>query len=175
MRELLTASNGFYAFESALHVLPSGESAEHMTLQQWNSATLWRDTYGELAEGCDFFAEDIFGDQFCFKNDRIFRFDAETGETKHLANSVEEWCEKLLRDWSEITGHRLAHEWQACHGALHPGVRLVPRTAFVLGGEYSLSNLLATDAIKGMRARGAIARQLRGLPNGTRIQFNVVD
>src|SRR5690242_19113144 len=67
LANLLTSRNGFVAFESALHVFPVGPVDEGYDLQQWNSPDLWRSAYGNLAEDALFFAEDIFGEQFCIR------------------------------------------------------------------------------------------------------------
>src|SRR5690349_9916776 len=64
LAELLSQRNGFYAFESALHVLGVGENVLGRSLDVWNSGTSWRADYGGLARGFTFFAEDIFGAQF---------------------------------------------------------------------------------------------------------------
>src|SRR5262245_2398832 len=85
--QLLAARNGFYAFEHSLHVVPlRSDITGTMTLEDWNSDTLWRNAYGGLADGLLFFAEDIFGDQFCLSATQagILRFSVETGETTLL-------------------------------------------------------------------------------------------
>src|SRR6266704_327800 len=69
---LLRLKNGFYAFESALHVLPAAPFENEMTLSRWNSFGLWRHEYGELiGDEILFFAEDVFGDQFCVNKGEI--------------------------------------------------------------------------------------------------------
>jgi hypothetical protein len=45
----------------------------------------------------------------------------------------------------------------------------------VLGGEFSVENLHAVEAVKGMKYRGSIAVQLRDLPDGTPVKLNVID
>lgn len=58
---MLQLKNGFYAFESALHVCPVTSDSE-TGLEAWNDDSLWRDEYRDLAEGLLFFAEDILQD-----------------------------------------------------------------------------------------------------------------
>jgi hypothetical protein len=156
--EWLCEKNGFYAFENALHVFPIGSEASVMDLRTWNSPALWRDAYADLAEGILFFAEDVFGNQFCIKNDKVGSFDAETGTVQPLANSLNGWAKAVL-SWREMhTGCPLAHEWQTNNRPLEAGERLLPKVPFVSGGEYSVDNLYVLDAVKGMRLRGDIAR-----------------
>lgn len=60
---LLKLKNGFYAFESALHVFPFSDIDvyEQQDLLRWNSPDLWKSLYGADAEGLFCFAEDVFG------------------------------------------------------------------------------------------------------------------
>src|SRR5271166_3116146 len=112
---MLECKNGFYAFESALHVFPLA-SAVGMSLEEWNADTLWRNGYQDLAEGLLFFAEDVFQNQFCLAADGVLRFDAETGETAFMADSVEDWAKKILGDHRVETAWPLASKWQAEKG-----------------------------------------------------------
>jgi hypothetical protein len=172
--QMLRRKNGFYAFESALHVFPL-TSDPASGLEGWNSESLWRNEYQDLARGLLFFAEDIFQDQFCLSPQGVMRFKAETGETAFLANSVEEWAGLILADHSLQTGWKLAHDWQASHGPLPRGQRLMPKIPFFLGGQYTLDNLWAGSPLEGMRFKADLALQTRHLPDGTKIRFKVTD
>jgi hypothetical protein len=170
--ELMTARNGFYAFESALLVRPAIDRDGPVTdVKSWNSPECWLDAYTFSLPKMRFFAEDIFGEQFAIKDDSIVRFDPETGDVSAIAPSFEEWAERICTDYSHMTGHSLAHSWQSENGALAPGERLLPRTPFVLGGDYSIDNLQNWNDRKGMRARGFLAAQLRNLPDGSQVSF----
>lgn len=171
--EMLQKKNGFYAFESALHVFPLMDS--ETGLEAWNAGSLWRNSYEELADGLLFFAEDIFQDQFCLsvKQGGVLRFYAETGETVFLANSIEEWAGVILSDYQQETGWPFVRDWQAKNGPLPVGQRLMPRTPFFLGGEYNLSNLWAGNPIDGMRLKADLAMQTRHLPEGAPIQLKI--
>lgn len=173
--DLLERRNGFYAFESALHVLPVGQIPGQMDLERWNSPQLWRRDYGELAVGHLFFAEDALGDQYSLRGDGIAWFDAETGAIEEFAISLDEWASKIIATPGECTAWPLAHVWQERHGALTPGERLVPKIPFVMGGRYDLDNLYSLDAVEAMRFRAHIARQIKDLPDGSRIELKVVD
>ena len=175
---LLQQRNGFYAFESALHVFPSqskANSEQRKSLQWWNAAETWRGHFGGNASGLVFFAEDALGTQFALADRAVLRFDPETGETEPLADGIEQWAEDLMKDFSAMTAYPLAHDWQAAHGTLPPGQRLAPKEPFELGGEFEDENLYAVDAVEGMKLRGELAKQLRDLPEGTQVQFRVVE
>lgn len=172
---MLSRVNGFYAFESALHVFPLSGRPGAFGIDSWNEPGLWRDLYRGMADDFLFFAEDIFGGQFALKGDLIYSFDPETGEAVQVAESVDEWARKILDDFEVMTGYPVAHQWQVANGPVRPGDRLVPKRPFVLGGEYSVSNLVVMDAVKGMRFRGELAVQIRDLPDGASITFKIAD
>ncbi|WP_089907119.1 SMI1/KNR4 family protein [Leifsonia sp. 21MFCrub1.1] len=168
--ELLRSRNGFYAFESALHVWGVG-AVEGEDLREWNRESLWRYAFNGLDRGLTFFAEDIFGGQFGLAGSTVVSFDPETAERVVIAESLEEWAAKVLEDYALLTGHPLAHAWQEEYGALRAGYRLVPKVPFVLGGEYSLSNVVEMRDFEAMRARGALAARIHGSADGTSIEF----
>jgi hypothetical protein len=56
-----------------------------------NDALLLKTRYGELADRALFFAEEVFGNQFCLHYERVCSFDAETGELNDLAANLETW------------------------------------------------------------------------------------
>lgn len=171
---MLQEKNGFYAFESALHVFPL--LPDHSNgLEAWNSASLWRNAYEDLSEGLLFFAEDILQDQFCLskKQDGVYRFQAETGQVVLMAGSIGEWAERILDNYNVETGWPLLHEWQNKNGPLPPGKRLMPKTPFFLGGEYKLENLWAGDSLEGMRLKANLAMQTRHLPEGSKVRIDI--
>jgi hypothetical protein len=145
--EMLERKNGFYAFESSLHVFPITSNPEN-GLEVWNSASLWRNGYQDLANGLLFFAEDILQDQFCLstKVNGVLRFHAETGRTELMADSIENWADVLLSNYQMETGWTFRHDWQLKNGPLPKGKRLMPKTPFFLGGEYKIENLWAGES-----------------------------
>lgn len=165
LRALLRQKNGFYSFESALHVFPSGAGAP--SLEGWNVAS-WRRHYS-LPDGVLFFAQDLFGGQFAVMSTGVARFNPETGEVAPHSRTLSDWARRLLGDYNFETGWELAHEWQLQNGPLLPGHRLLPRVPFVLGGEYEPENLLAVAADVAMENWGRLYDQLSGVPEGTEV------
>lgn len=174
--ELLHERNGFYAFEGALHVFPSNcaNSESPMDLERWNMDFLWRSEFGSAADGLLFFAEDVFGEQFALSSGSVWRFNPESGAREVIAQDLDEWAGKILADYSVETGFQLAHDWQQKNGQLAAGQRLIPKTPFILGGEYEVDNLFALDAVKAMRYRADIWKQIRDLPDGATVQLKVL-
>jgi hypothetical protein len=169
---MLERKNGFYAFESALHVFPfAAGPLNGATLAEWNSDSLWRNDYGDLTAGLLFFAENILQDQFCLSVSGVLRFNAETGGTKPMADSLESWAEIILRDYDHETGWTFANRWQAENGSIPPGKRLMPKIPFFLGGSYLTENLWAGDAVEGMRFKADLAIQTKSLRDGVQVRL----
>jgi hypothetical protein len=175
LQTLLSLKNGFYAFESALHIFPSASSDGEMTLDRWNSRWLWRHKYGNLTEGALFFGEDICGNQYCIYNGHVGFFDAEIGAIETLGSSIDQWAGKILADYETLTSFAVAHHWQQRNGKLPPGKRLMLKRPLILGGDYSPDNIFAVESVEGMRLRGHIADQIKDLPEGTEVDFNFTD
>jgi hypothetical protein len=175
LASLLVERNGFYALVSALHVFPFTASDAVMDLKRWNEPTLWRHAYGDLAEGCLFFSQDVFGGQFCIKNGSVQIFDPESGGLEPLGNTMEDWAAKILAEHDVLCGTKLAHLWQERHGGLPPDKRLAPKIPFVTGGDCDLTNLYLADSVEAMRFRGHLATQIRDLPEGAKIKFEVTE
>ncbi len=173
--ELLDRKNGFYAFGGALHVLPSQCPTAAMDLERWNSVELWRGDYGEIVEGLLFFAEDVFGVQFGVSGAGVCKFDPESGEVQRIAQSIEEWAGLILDDSEFETGYPLLEKWTELNGPLPNGKRLLPKTLFILGGEYRVDNLYALDAAAGMRFRADLWGQLKDVPDGSEVRLIVIN
>jgi hypothetical protein len=169
---MLQLKNGFYAFEASLHVFPLS-SSDCVSLEDWNSDSLWRSRYLDLAAGLLFFAEDVFQDQFCLSTKGVLRFNSECGTTSPMATSIEDWAEKVVQNYSRETGWLLASKWQKAHGPLPLGKRLLPKIPFCLGGAYSLDNLWAGEAVAGMRFKADLAIKTKDLPEGSQVRFVV--
>ena len=169
LRLLLNSKNGCYGFVSALHIFPWQSNGEEMGIEQWNQPALWIDAYDDMARDALFFAEDIFGVQFCLRGDAVCSFEPETGEFTWLAASIEHWCALILEEYSVLTGYPLAQDWQEQHGALPAGCRLMPKLPFVAGGEFVPENLQAVRSTQAMRHRAQFALQIRPMPDGQQV------
>jgi hypothetical protein len=175
LHPLFQCRNGFYAFEQALHVLSDMGSINEKGLVEWNSDALWRGNYDGMADDAVFFAEDVFGIQFCIREGSVATFEPETGRFEWMAADVEEWAQIVRDDYQFWTGYKVAHDWQIEHGPIPLGSRLVPKVPFVLGGDYTVANMHVLEAVKGMRYRASIAVQIRDLPDGSPVTLRVVE
>lgn len=172
---LLSERNGFYAFESALHVRGTCRIPGEPGLVEWNAPDLWRSGYANLPKHVFFFAADAFGGQFCVVGDAVERMDPETGLREYLAASLEDWAGVILDDFEAQTGWPLMRDWQIRHGPLPRGKRLVPATPFVLGGSFAVENLRAVGSLEAMQFYADLATQLREVPDGSRVKLRLVE
>ena len=171
--KFLSVKNGFYAFESALHVFPATNDYIP-NLNLWNSSELWRNEYSSSTKHYLFFAEDIFGIQFCVFKNEIYKFDPETEEIEKIATSFDEWAKCILEEYNYWTGFDLAHQWQLENGAIPVEKRLLSKIPFVLGGKFTIDNLYLSDSVEGMRFRGALSQQINNYPDGTKIKLKII-
>ena len=174
---LLAARNGFYAFESALHVLPSGTDPTIMDVEKWNEPSLWRAAYADaIPSDLVFFAEDIFGEQFGIEaSSGVVRFAPETATLTREAPDMESWAEHILADYDVAPGWPIARAWQDRHGPLAAGQRLVPVIPFAAGGAFGLENIHALPAAEGIRLRCDFSLQMRDVPPGTPMRIQIVN
>ncbi|MEV6736403.1 hypothetical protein AB0N14_05400 [Streptomyces sp. NPDC051104] len=171
--QMLSERNGFYAFESALHVFASAERMRSgYSIGSWNDRNRWLDAYGALQPNLVFFAEDVFGGQFGTDGTRIYSFNPETAKLTELASSLPDWTERVLDDYAYLTGYPVAHEWQSRHGAIPVGHRLTPRIPFVFGGNYDADNMVLTESAAAMRYWGGIANAIARVSDGTQLRFD---
>lgn len=169
---LLSATNGFAVFNYGVQVFHAGPDGLGPELSVWNDDATWKHTYGRLADGLLCFGQDLFGVQFAIEGGRrVSTFDPETGERQTVGECLDDWADWLLFKPDERGTRSFATGWQDHHGPLGHDERLLPRTLFVLGGEYTEDNLVVSDAAEAMRVRGPIAKQLHDLPDGAAVRF----
>ncbi|MFF4788221.1 hypothetical protein ACFY2M_00225 [Streptomyces sp. NPDC001276] len=173
LRRMLSERNGFYAFESALHVFASaGCMQSEYSIGSWNERKCWLEAYGALQPGLFFFAEDVFGGQFGTDGASIYSFNPETAAVTELGSSLSSWAERVLDDYAYLTGYPVAHEWQSRQGAILVRHRLIPRIPFVFGGTYSADNMILGESSVAMRYWGRSANSIVGVSDGSQLRFD---
>lgn len=173
LSRLISALNGFFAFNAGIQVFRVGDEGWGPELSQWNLPATWKSAYGALADDLFCFGQDLLGAQFALdRSAAVVRFDAETGRRQPLGDSLEDWARWLLADPAHGCSG-LAVAWQRANRALEPDERLIPRRLLVSGGAVQLDNLMAMDAAKAMRIRGPVAQQVHGLPPGIKVKVDV--
>lgn len=167
--------NGGYYWGGALLIRPVVTTHPAISsVSDWNLEGLWRCEYDSACSGLVFFAEDAFGTQFAVDSKgAVFQFDPETASRTEVAPSIDRWAEVILGDWEIMTGYPVLEAWQREHGPLAPGHRLIPRTPFMLGGDFHSTNMIAKPDAVGMRIRAELWRLTKDIPDGQSIVFRV--
>jgi hypothetical protein len=164
----IQTNQGFYAFEGALHFF-SKNDVEHLKNFIENN-----NLYPDISRDCVFFAEDLFGNLFCKTiENKYYLFDLETGDLEYISNSFESWAEQILEDYNYLTGYSLAHSWQKKYGQLKKNHRLIPIKPFVMGGEYTIDNLMAVNRIDGLFSRHKLYQQIKDIPDNSKVIIDV--
>ena len=151
---ILELKNGFYVFNQALHVFSDAGTANEPSIVEWNGRSCWKNRYGELARIGTCFAQDAFGNQFCWDNGTVSLFDADTAVYTLVAPSIDEWARLVLEDPDRWVHRGACESWQATNGHLLPGHRLVARVSRLVGGTYSGKNAAVEEVVGGMRYKG---------------------
>ena len=138
------------------------------SLEDWNHSNGWKRNYPETHR-LVFFAQDLFGNQFGISESDVVSFLPDSGEIRHHSESLETWAAKMLEDFDYETGWSLAQKWQATHGPLPNGYRLLPKIPFVVGGDYAAENLQAVKQDAAMEAYARLYRQIKDVPDGQKV------
>jgi hypothetical protein len=173
-RELLAAHDGLIAWGGGLRCF--GVTSRALPdIASWNSAVGWRSAYRTLADGLFAFAEDVFGNQFCYEEQRVVRLQAETGDREFMAECLEHWAQAIVSDPDKELGLWLLREWVTAGNTVRPSQHLCPKLPFVTGGSFETSNLYVLDRHESMAFRGDLAWQIRDVPTGGKIRIRVTE
>jgi hypothetical protein len=172
IRDLVNLNDGLHLFERSVLVFPRSLFDSICSVAQWNSTDGWRRLY-EIDSSMIFFAEDVFSGQFCTDGKSIFKFDPESGQFDVMASSLDAWAKKMLEDPEFYSGSPILREWEATVGSLQLTDRLAAKQPFIMGGSYSISNLMSMDRSSAMKYHGEIYRQIKDLPDGSQVVFDV--
>lgn len=168
--EFLKRYNGGYFYNNALILFGFSKEENQLNISHMN--TLFKNYYQNLIDGLYFFGQDIFGNAFGFRNEKIVFFNIESGQKEILAENFEKWLDILYNDLDYYTGKSLACELNdKTREELTKEKRLCPKYPFILGGEYSLDNLALMGYIDNINYNSNIAKQVYNLPEGSKIKI----
>jgi SMI1/KNR4 family protein SUKH-1 len=174
-RRLLECMNGGYFFERSLHVFGACADPPWHSLGAWNSPALWRDAYGEAAEGLVCFAEDAFGDQYAYsgRGGEVVCFEAELGRVVSVAPHFVAWLEGLLEQPEAVLPLDVMRREVETRQPLEPGWQLFAYPPLCTVESRQGVTVGQVDAVEAMRFRGSLALQLRNLPPGARVAIEI--
>jgi|SRR5690606_24936641 len=167
----LRARNGLYAFSRALHIFGADPARPFHDLGARNLPGAWRPAYGPVLEGIWFFAEDVFGNLFGLRKGEALFLDPETANLDKVGMGFRGWAEYLVSDLDYATGGGLAKSFADGQGPIPFEQRLSPKKPFLLGGEFSLDNLLPLPWEQNLGLKADLYRQTKDLPEGASIEI----
>lgn len=164
--ELLLELNGFIVAGGTLHLRGACFVPEwHSLRAAWNGEEAFHQLYAEVLPADIPFAQDCFGDQFLLREGAVLRLFAETGEMEEIAGSLDDFLSAAQDD---IEGYLNVQPAE-----LAPGQLTLAYPPFCVEESESEVGLSKLPAIEVIRFHATVAKQLRGVPEGARIKFNV--
>lgn len=162
-------TNGFILHEGALHVRGASLMPEwHSLRAAWRGVSAFHTLY-ESVDAADIpFAQDQVGDQFLLRDGQVLRLAAETGDIEALASNLEDFIARLSEDIEGFLNVGLGHTMQ-------PGQLLLAYPPFVFRESGAESSLKPTRAGEVILFHADLARQIRDIPDGGQVEFNVSD
>jgi hypothetical protein len=175
--EQVLERGGIHAFSKALRLFGLTEHENAKNILWWNEPSTWKAEYHDFFTDAWAFAEDVFGNQFMFDHSGVVWLELETGRLRWLCRTFSEWVALVLKETDFYTGARFAQAWEEAHPdeSLTGMYHLAPLTLFVCGGQYDIENLWRCAAHGHMAMNASIARQIKHLPNGTKIEITFED
>jgi hypothetical protein len=175
LASVLRQVNGFVRYQGGLHVRGACIApAWHALRVASIGPRAFHELYWDVRPSDIPFAEDCMGDQFLLRDDVVLRLSAETGGLESLAMGVVEFFSKAEDDPLEFLQMHPLMQFQAEGGRLAPGELLGAFPPFFVqqAGEGVSLRAIPTEERRGFLAD--VARQVRDMPDGGFIQFEIV-
>jgi hypothetical protein len=162
---LLRAKNGFILHSGTLHVRgASKKPGWHSLRHAWEGANSLSGLYSDILATDVPFAEDMLGDQFLLREGLVVKLDAETGEVEKKEDSLRSFFEKVDQDIEGYLNLSFEHK-------IEPGELLLAFPPFCLKESAGGSKMKACPAAKVIGFHADLARQIRSVPDGGKIEF----
>lgn len=173
LADILRQVNGCVQFDGGLHLRGAcRQPAWHSLRDAWDSGNALHRLYADVHPDDVPFAEDCMGDQFLLRADQVWKLSAETGEMEPLDLSLLDWLEAVQADAVEVLSLEPLLQFQQEGGKLEPGQLLSAIPPFCLESDQELS-LRAIPSADRRQFLAHLAEQLRNLPEGAQIKFDI--
>lgn len=172
---VIESNNGGFFYNQSLHVYSYSHNREFNDIEHVN--IVLQEQYGDMAKGLVAFAQDLFGNQFCFdiaSGNRVVSFNTETGRKEDIAEHFMGWLNTLYQHFGYYIGLTLMNEWRS-RNSFTFNQRLCPKVPFISSGDFTVRNLHAVNFPAYIEAYAAIARQVHHFPEGTTVKIAVAN
>lgn len=126
--------------------------------------------HADLSHGNLLHINDL-GEPFFDEGGSVFKFSPEDGDKEFVCKATE-FAPSTLDDY--FSAHSLISAWNLANGPIPDGCCLVPVTPFVLGGEFSPSNLRAVSLDGAAAFYHDLRHQIASLKDGDAIRLKIV-
>ena len=171
---LLRQKNGFIWFRGGLHVRgacmsPSWHSLHAATV----GVVAFHQLYWDVRPSDIPFAEDCMGDQFLLRDAEVLRLAAETGKVASLGIGAGDFLAQVEENPIDLLQMQPLFRFENDGGRLAPGELLAAYPPFFAQQAGEGVSLRAISADERRRFLADIANQIRNLPDGSTIRFEV--
>jgi hypothetical protein len=174
LTKLLKSVNGFIQFGGALHVRGACQNlAWHSLRYSWESPDAFYCNYRTVKKSDVPFAQSALGDQYFIRDNDVYRLDTECDEIESLDMDFKTFLEEVQSDPIGALNLEPLKEFWDQGGALEPGHLLSVMPPFVLAQPDTKYSYRAISALDRLRFLADFAKQIRDLPDGASISFNV--
>ena len=162
---LVADSGGFILEDGAIHFRGCASTPPRNSLREaWFGDQAFHFLYSEVGESDVPFAQDQVGDQYLLRGDAVVHLDAETGKVGSFAVDLESFVAGISNDISEYLNVGLQYR-------IEPGFLLHAHPPFCTAESAQGSSLRPVPAVERITFHADLARQMRDLPDGSRIDF----
>lgn len=172
---LLVDVNGFIAFHGALHVRGIvSEPSWHSLGSAWKGERALHLLFSAILPTDIPFAQDALGNQFVYRDDRVWRLESETGELHPLDLDVQDWLAALTTSPEDLLPVDVVAQFRAGGEELMPGYLLSVYPPLCAAESAAGISLRAIPAQETIEFLADFAANIAAFGDGSRIRI-VID
>jgi hypothetical protein len=174
LQQLLAQRNGFVAFRGGLHVRGACvEPRWHSLRAAMEGPESFAERYRVVKAGDVPFAQSVFGDQFILRGTSVHRLDGYADTLDPVADDLTGFFFKVQEDPIGMLALGHLAQYEGTGETLRPGELLMEWPPFVVEGSEKGVSLRRIPAAERLEFLADIAKQLRGVADGTRVEFKI--
>ena len=174
LQQLLAQRNGFVAFRGGLHVRGACvEPKWHSVRAAMEGPESFVARYRTIKQDDVPFAQDLFGDQFVLRDGKVYKLDSYADQLEEVAEGVVDFFGKVQADPIELLALDHLAQFEGTGETLRPGELLMEWPPFVVSESRKGVSLRRIPAQERLEFLADIAKQLRGVADGTKVEFKI--
>ena len=174
LQQLLAQRNGFVGFRGGLHVRGAcKEPAWHSLRAAMEGPESFAQRYRVVKAADVPFAQNVFGDQFILRGNAVHKLDAYADTLEPVADDLTGFFFKVQEDPIALLSLGHLAQYEGTGETLRPGELLMEWPPFVVEGSEKGVTLRRIPAAERLEFLADIAKQLRGVADGTKVEFKI--